>query len=113
MHEMALTESIVEIAVEAAKEQGAQRVTRVFVDVGALSCVEAEALEFCFAAAAAGTVAEGASLEIKRIAGEGWCAECDRPVALAERFGVCPECGGSSVRMTAGDELRVRELEVA
>jgi hydrogenase nickel incorporation protein HypA/HybF len=113
MHEMALTESIVEIAVEAAKEQGAQRVIRVFVDVGALSSVEPEALAFCFEAAAAGTLAEGASLEINRIEGAGWCADCGRPVALAERFGACPECGRSAVQMTAGDELRVREMEVA
>ena len=112
MHEMALTESIVEIAVEAAKGEGAHRVTRVIVDVGALSSVEPEALTFCFEAAAAGTLAEGASLEIARIEGAGWCADCSRTVALAERFGLCPRCGGASVRMTAGDELRVREMEV-
>ena len=113
MHEMALTESIVDIAVEAARQQGARKVTRVFVDVGALSCVEPGALAFCFAVVAAGTLAEGASLEIKRVAGAGWCADCDKPVALADRFGGCPECGGAAVRMTAGDELRVREMEVA
>ncbi len=113
MHEMALTESIVEIAVEAARQQGALRVTRVFVEVGALSCVEPEAMQFCFSAVAAGTLAEGAALEIERIPGAGWCADCDKPVPLAERFGLCPDCGGLSVRMTAGEELRVREMEIA
>lgn len=71
MHEMALTESIVEIALEEARKQGARRVVRVFVDVGALSHVEPEALEFCFSAIASGTAAEGAKLEIQRIAGAG------------------------------------------
>jgi hydrogenase nickel incorporation protein HypA/HybF len=110
---MALTESIVEIAVEAAKEKGARKVMRVFLDVGALSCVEPDALEFCFAAVSAGTLVEGAALEIARIPGAAWCADCEKLVPLAERFGLCPECGGASVRMTAGDELRVREMEVA
>jgi len=68
---MSLTESIVEIAVEAARKEGAQRVTRVVVDVGALSHVEPEALEFCFAAVACGTAAEGARLEIARTLGAG------------------------------------------
>ncbi len=112
MHEMSLTESIVEIAVETAKREGASRVRRVFVDIGALSCVEPEALLFCFSAVSAGTIAEGAALEITRIPGAGWCIDCGKTVPLAERYGPCPECGGFRVRMTAGDEMRVKEIEV-
>jgi hydrogenase nickel incorporation protein HypA/HybF len=112
MHEMALTESIVEIAADAAKKQGAGKVRRVFVEVGALSHVEPEALQFCFAAVSAGTIAEGAELEIDRVPGAGWCLDCGKTVPLAERFAACPECGGARVQMTAGDELRVREIEV-
>jgi len=112
VHEMALTESIVEIAIEEAQKQGARRVTRLFLDVGALSCVDPEALEFCFAAVASGTAAEGAKLEIARIVGAGWCLECERSVPLTERFGACPECGRHRVQMTAGDELKVREMEI-
>ncbi len=112
MHEMALTESIVEIAVETAKREGAARVRRVFADIGALSHVEPEALLFCFDAVSAGTIAEGASLEIARVAGAGWCMDCGKTVPLAERFGPCPECGRFHVQMTAGDEMRVREIEV-
>lgn len=113
MHEMSLTESIVDIAVEAAKLQGAQRVTRVLVDVGALSLVVPEALEFCFAACASGTLVEGARLEIASIPGAGWCVDCGKTVALTERYSACPECGGFRVRMTAGGELKVREMEIA
>jgi hydrogenase nickel incorporation protein HypA/HybF len=112
MHEMALTESIVEIAVGAAKEQGAAKVKRVFVDVGALSHVEPEALQFCFAAVSAGTIAEGAELEIARVPGAGWCVDCGKSVPLTERFCACPDCGRYHVQMTAGDELRVREMDV-
>jgi hydrogenase nickel incorporation protein HypA/HybF len=112
MHEMSLTESIVEIAVETAQREGANRVRRVFVDVGLLSHVEPEALLFCFAAVSAGTTAAGATLEIQRIPGAGWCADCAMTVPLAERFGPCPVCGRHHVKMTAGDEMRVREMEV-
>ena len=112
MHEMSLTESIVDIAVEAAQKEGARRVTRLVVDVGQLSHVEPEALEFCFAAVSRGTLAEGAKLEIARVPGAGFCPDCGKSVALAERFDPCPECGGFHVQMTAGDELKVREMEI-
>ena len=112
MHEMALTESIVEIALEEARKQGARKVTRVSLDIGALSSVEPEALEFCFSAVASGTAAEGAKLEIERVAGAGWCLDCEQSVPLAERFGACPRCGGYRVRMTAGGELKIREMEI-
>lgn len=109
---MSLTESIVEIAVETASREGASRVRRVFVDVGLLSAVEPDALLFCFEAVSAGTIAEGAALDINRIPGAGWCTDCGKTVPLVERFGPCPECGRYHVQMTAGDEMRVREIEV-
>ena len=112
MHEMALTESMLEIALEEARKSGASRVARIRLDVGALSAVEPEALLFCFSAVSAGTAAEGAELVIERIEGAGWCPDCERTVSISERFDPCPECGGYKVQITKGGELRIRELEV-
>jgi hydrogenase nickel incorporation protein HypA/HybF len=112
MHEMSLTESVVDILREEASRQGFARVRTVWLEIGALSGVEPEAMEFCFDAATRGTLAEGARLEIVRAPGQGWCLNCEKTVALAERFGACPDCGGHKVQMTGGDEMRVKELEV-
>ena len=112
MHEMALTESMVEIALEEARKAGAKRIGRIVLDVGALSAVEPEAMMFCFSAVSAGTAAEGAELEIERVEGAGLCLDCKKTVPLSERFGQCPECGGYRVAVTKGDELRIREMEV-
>lgn len=112
MHEMALTESIVDIIAEEARKHGFGKVRLVRLQVGALAHVEPEALRFCFDAVSRGTVAEGAALDIVRPPGEGWCPDCGKTVALQERFGACPECDGGDVRMTSGDELRIEELEV-
>ena len=113
MHELSLTESVVEIALDEMRKAGARRIARITLGIGRLSAVEPESMRFCFAAVAAGTPAEGAILAIEPVAGAGWCPDCARTVALAERFGPCPECGGYRVRMTAGDEMKIRELEVA
>jgi hydrogenase nickel incorporation protein HypA/HybF len=112
MHELALTESIVEIICDTAKSRGFEKVRVVRLRVDALANVEPDALRFCFDAVARGTVAEGATLDIVRAPGEGWCPDCGKSIALAGRFGDCPECGKSHVQMTSGDALRLEELEV-
>lgn len=112
MHEMALCESIVEIIGEQARLRGFRRVRRVCVEVGPFSGVETEALKFGFDAAAGDTPAEGAVLEICQTPGRAQCRTCEREVTLRRRFDPCPLCGGVALRIIAGDELRIKELEV-
>lgn len=112
MHEMSLAEGIVELVEATARREGAVRVRRIFVDIGELATVEVEALTFCFAAVAEGTLAAGATLEVNAVAGEGWCPDCARSVPLAVIYGECPRCGGVRVQPTAGTEMRVREIEI-
>ncbi len=112
MHEMSLMESVVEIVCDTALKNGARAVKVVRLDVGLLSHVNPDALAFCYDAIRRGTIAEEAILEINRIAGEGWCLDCEKTVALTERFGACPDCGNHRVQMTAGDELKIRDMEV-
>lgn len=112
MHEMALTESIVEIVAEEARRRRVARVRVVRLEIGVMAPVEPESLRFCFDAASRGTVAEGATLDILRLEGEGRCLDCGETAPLDGRFGPCPACGGPRVEMTSGDQLRIRELEV-
>ncbi len=112
MHEMSLTEGIVEIVQEEARKQKFSRVKMVRLEIGAIGGVDPQAMEFCFDAVTRGTIAEGARLEIVVTPGQGWCLDCAKSVPLSERFGACPECGQYHVQMTGGDELRVKELEV-
>ncbi len=112
MHEMALCEGVVSLVEDEAARHAFSRVKSITLEIGMLGHVEPEAMLFCFDAVSRGTRAEGATLLIERIEGAGWCLDCGKTVPLTERFGACPACGQSHVQMTAGDELRVRELEV-
>lgn len=112
MHEMALTESLVELIEDESRKQGFTRVRVVRLEIGALGCVDPEAIRFCFDAVARGGVVEGARLEIIAVPGEGWCLDCSKSVPVHERFGACPECGGYHVQVTSGEDMRVKELEV-
>ncbi len=67
MHELALTHEIVDIVCKAANNC---RVHKVTLEIGRLSGVMAESIEFCFDVVARGTLAEGARLEIRQPDGD-------------------------------------------
>jgi hydrogenase nickel incorporation protein HypA/HybF len=112
MHEMSLVESVVALVEDERRKQDFSRVLMIRLKLGALGHAEPDALRFCFDAVTSGTIADGARLEIETVPGAGWCVGCRQTVPLAERFAACPTCGNPQVRLTAGDELRLAEMEV-
>jgi hydrogenase nickel incorporation protein HypA/HybF len=112
MHELSLTQSLVEIAEEHARRAGATAIRGITLEVGALSGAVPEALEFAFDVCSKGTLAEGAVLTIRRRAGHGRCAACGVAADCAELTAVCPVCGALAFDLDAGRELRVLELEI-
>lgn len=112
MHEMSLTESMLQLIEEQARTHGFARVKTVWLEIGQFANVEPESMRFCFDVATRGTVADGAALEIIRVPGQAWCLDCAGPVALAERHDPCPACGGFATQVQGGDAMRIKELEV-
>lgn len=112
MHEMSLAENVREIIEEAGREQGFARVVSVRLEIGKLSSVEPEAMRFCFDAAMAGSIAEGAGLEIVETSGQGHCDDCGRDMGIESLYEACPHCGGYRIRVTGGDAMRIMDLEV-
>jgi hydrogenase nickel incorporation protein HypA/HybF len=108
MHEMAITQGIVDAVCEHAM---GRRVCRVDLEIGTLSGVVAEAVLFCFDVVAVGTLAEGARLEIAEIAGVLHCRTCGADVGTEDLILLCP-CGSADVEVRAGRELRIRSMEV-
>lgn len=108
MHELGIATAVVDACAERA---AGARVLRVRVEVGQLVAVLPDSLRFCFEVCAKGTQVEGAALEILETPGRGICETCGDTVALAAPFGRCA-CGGL-LRIVAGEELRVKDMEVA
>ena len=113
MHEMALAESMLEIVEDTACRNGAARVKVVWLELGALSHVSAEALSFCFDAVTRGGIAEGAVLTIVATPGAAWCMPCGDTVPLAALGDPCPRCGSYQLTVARGDEMRIKEIEIA
>jgi hydrogenase nickel incorporation protein HypA/HybF len=113
MHEMSLAEGMLEIVEDTARKNGAAKVRVVWLELGALSHVEAEALRFCFDAVARGGAADGARLEIVTTPGRAWCMQCSDTVDLPRLGEPCPRCGSFQLQVTQGEEMRLREIEIA
>jgi hydrogenase nickel incorporation protein HypA/HybF len=109
MHEMSLTQGIIDLCLQHA---GGRRVKSLEVEIGELSSVVPEAIEFCFEACSRDTLLEGAELAIIRIPGRGECLDCRAETQLTELFGACLHCGSNRVFIINGEEMRVREIEV-
>ena len=112
MHEMSLAESVLQIIEESAQTQNFLRVRAVTLEIGVLSAVEPDAMRFCFDAVTSGSIAEGARLVIIETPGEGCCEACGKTVAVQEQYGLCPECGSACLQVVAGNQMRVKDLEV-
>lgn len=108
MHELAIMESVVEAITERA---GDQRVATVRLEIGRLAGVMPSALRFCFEVCTRGTVLEGATLEIVEIPGRARCSICGNERAIETFADVCP-CGSFEMQVMAGQEMRVKNLEL-
>ncbi len=109
MHELGVTQQIVEVVLERA---AGARVTRVVVEIGKLSAVLPDAVRFCFDLCCEGTPLAGAVLEIVEPLGLARCRACQGEVPLERPFGRC-QCGSSDLDWISGEQLRIREMEVA
>jgi hydrogenase nickel incorporation protein HypA/HybF len=108
MHELAITESVVECVADHVR--GA-KVLRVVLVIGKLSGVVPDAVRACFDICAEGTVMEGASLDIEETPGRARCRDCEAQVELLDTIALCP-CGSANLAMFSGQELKIRSVEV-
>ena len=112
MHEMSLAEGVLQIIEGAAQKQNFSRVRTVWLEIGQLAGVEAEAMKFCFDAVMRDSIAQDAELVIIELPGQAWCMACSDTVHVQALFDACPKCGSHQVQVTGGNEMRVKELDV-
>ena len=112
MHELALTEGIIEIVREQAEKNGFSRVLEITLKVGEYSGVIPECLLEFFPIASKGTKAEGAVLRIQPVPAAFRCMACHYTGPIPSHTACCPDCGSTAIRMVAGREFYVENLKV-
>jgi hydrogenase nickel incorporation protein HypA/HybF len=109
MHELGITQSVVEAVTD---RTGESPVASVRVRVGRLAGVVPDAMRFCFELVTAGTPLEGAVLEIEQPDGRGRCRACGAEFPLRDLILLC-DCGSADVEVLAGRELAVASVVMA
>ncbi len=112
MHELSITQSLLELALEHAEAAGARRVTDLHLVIGDLSSVLDGCVQFYWDVITEGTMASGSRLHFQRVAAELRCQDCGASCALGEIEAACPQCGGSRLQITAGDEFYLDSIEI-
>lgn len=112
MHELSVTESILEIANRHAVQAGASHITGLHLVIGQLSSIIDDSVQFYWDIISRGTIAEGARLEFRRIPIEILCLDCNNRYAPDGLELACPACGGPRVKVVAGEEFFLEAIDV-
>ena len=112
MHEYPITVQIIKIAERRCREAGAEKVTKICLVVGESSGFVGESIDMYFKVIAAGTLCEGAALEIERVKPKMRCPACGEVFARAPLSFACPACGQDGGPTEIGKEFYIKEIEV-
>ncbi|HMB22279.1 MAG: hydrogenase maturation nickel metallochaperone HypA [Chloroflexota bacterium] len=112
MHELAVTQSILDLALKHADQAAAKRVTDIHIVLGELSSNVDDSIQFYWDIIARETLAEGARLHFQRVPAEFECLNCSHKYNLAYTELVCPDCGSTRVKIISGEEFYLDAIEV-
>ncbi|MHB0868544.1 MAG: hydrogenase maturation nickel metallochaperone HypA [Chloroflexota bacterium] len=111
MHELSITQSILQIAIDEAQRTEASQIKVIRLKVGALMDIAPESVQFYLDALTPGTVAEGVRLEVIPVPVGATCTQCGHSFLVEDYDLSCSGCGGTG-KITQGRELLVDSLEV-
>jgi hydrogenase nickel incorporation protein HypA/HybF len=113
MHELAVTQSILDIALRHAEQAGARRIITINLVTGELTGFVDESIQFYFDFLSKDTPAQEAQLSFERIAARVRCLTCGAEYAPPEsRLWTCPACEALGGEVIAGKEFYVASLEI-
>jgi hydrogenase nickel incorporation protein HypA/HybF len=112
MHELAVTQSMVNLVLEEARKGNARKVKRINLVLGELSGVVGDCVQFYFSLMSKDTIAEGAAISFSTVPTQAKCRQCAKVFEVKESDWICPDCHSVSVDLVAGNELFVESIEV-
>ncbi len=112
MHELSICQSIIDQVTEIALQNNARTVTKIIIQIGPLSGVEAPLLEHAFPIASAGSVAQDAVLETQLLPIRVRCNICSHENEARINQLLCSACGSWQTSLLSGDEMLLKSIEL-
>jgi hydrogenase nickel incorporation protein HypA/HybF len=113
MHEFAVTQNLLAVALEGAQSNNARRITAIHIRVGSLTGIVEESVRFCFDVLSLNTIAQGATITFAHEFALATCTECTLQWQVSlPLLPECPRCASGRVTVTGGKDLVVESIEV-
>jgi hydrogenase nickel incorporation protein HypA/HybF len=110
MHELSIAVSIVETVEREVRNAGGSRVDELELEIGKLSGIQLDSLEFVWSSATKNSLLEGISFSVHQIAGQGKCLSCGNTFPMDDLYGQCPECKEFFIDIVKGKELKIKRI---
>lgn len=112
MHELSIAQEIFSIVQQNVDDDKQILVRSINVKIGKLSNVLSDSLLFCFDAIKSNTQLQNAELLIDITPVIIECSDCNNKAEIEPPIFTCPNCKSNNLKMIAGTELTVREIEL-
>ena len=113
MHELSITQNILEIALRHGEQAQASKITDLYLVIGQLSSVVDDSVQFYWDMITEGSLAEGSNLHFKRIPALLECKDCNQPYSLeGNQLDGCPACEGVNIKVISGKEFQLESIEI-
>ena len=109
MHELSLTQNLLDIALQHA---GEKHIRHVNLSIGEFSDEREEAIRFYWADLARDTAAHEAQLHFQRVEAQMQCLACETIFHPTEEDSLCPACGSHRLKLLSGDDVRLESIDV-
>jgi hydrogenase nickel incorporation protein HypA/HybF len=111
MHELSVTENILNICNRYAEQVNASAVTDVYLVIGQLSSIIDDSVQFYWDFVTKNTVCENSILHFERIPAKAKCLNCEKEFAMTELM-PCPHCHSARFKIVAGEEFFVDSIKI-
>ena len=112
VHELAVTQGVLDIALEKAEEVRATRITGINLVIGEMSSTVDDCVQFYFDFLSQDSIASSATLSFERIPIKLRCRQCGHSFTPDSPPWNCPQCHHWDMEILAGQELYIDSIEV-
>ncbi|MAU01617.1 MAG: hydrogenase maturation nickel metallochaperone HypA [Anaerolineaceae bacterium] len=112
MHELAVTEQILNLALRHAGEANASKVTDLYLEIGALSSIIDDSVQFYWDIISQDSLCQGATLHFNHVPAQLHCQDCDQVYTLEHELTPCPHCDGIHVKIISGQEFQLTSIDI-
>ena len=112
MHELSVTENILDIALSHANTNHAKRVTDIYLVIGRLSSIVDDSVQLYWDFVSEGSICEAAKLHFERKPAVFRCQDCGSEYQIDSDLTPCPTCNSFRTIIISGEEFFVDSIEI-